>query len=540
MDVAQSFEEGRAAHATGAWARAFQHLDAARDEGTLDGEGWDLLAEVAYLTGRDDETGRAWEQAHQAHRRAGDPDRAARSAFWLALWLLLRGEHARASGWLARAQGLLDEVGVEGASRGYLLVPASIEALAGGDPDRAESLGSTAAAIGRRFDDRDLWALGWLARGEALLAAGDIATGMSVLDEVMISVTVGELSPIATGIVYCAVVEACVHVHDLGRAAEWTDALSRWCADQPDLVPFRGQCLVHRAQVLHARGDWEGAASEAAGADRLLADPPHPARAMASYVLGDLHRLRGSFDAAEAAYRQANALGYAPVPGLALLRLAQGRTDDAAVGIRRALQEVDDPAHRPTVLAAAAEILSAAGAIDLATAAADELHGLVRDGTTSMLRAMASHARGTVALATGDNEGALVALRHACTRWQELDMPYESARARAALAHACRELGDRDGADAEMDSARAVFARLGAAPDLARSAPAHEGGGQALSARELDVLGLVADGRTNREIGAALGISEHTVARHVQNTFAKLGVSSRAAAVAVAFGQHLL
>lgn len=537
--MAPSVEQGRAAYATGAWARAYQHLRAARTEGALDGAGWDLLAEVAYLTGRDDETGLAWHQAHEAHRRAGDPDRAAQSAFWLALSLLLRGEHAPASGWLARAEALLDECGLECAARGYLLVPAGIEALAEGQPERAEALGRTAADIGRRFGDRDLWALGRLTCGEALLAGGAVHAGMAVLDEVMVAVTVGELSPVPTGIVYCAVVEDCVHAHDLARAAEWTDALTRWCAAQPDLVPFRGQCRVHRAQVLHARGDWEAAATEAADADRLLADPPHPARALAAYVLGDLHRLRGGFDAAEAAYRQASALGYPPVPGLALLRLAQGRTADAAVGIGRALDEVDDLARRPAVLAAAVEILTASGAVDRAADAADELDALARRASTSVLLAMADHARGTAALAVGDRRAALVALRRACTRWHDLDMPYEAARAQASLARACSELGDRDGADAELASARAVFARLGAAPDLARTAPTG-GREQPLSARELDVLRLVAAGRTNRDIGAVLAISEHTVARHVQNTFAKLGVSSRAAAVAVAFEQQLL
>lgn len=537
--MALSLEQGRAAYAAGAWTRAFQHLLAARDEGALDGDGWDRLGEVAHLVGHDEHTGRAWEHAHLAHRQAGNVDRAARSAFWLALWLLLQGEHAPASGWLGRARALLDECEVDGAGRGYLLVTASMDATAAGDAAHAEALGGEAAEIGRRFDDRDLWALGRLTTGEAVLSSGDVGRGMAILDELMVAATLGELSPIATGIVYCAVIEACMHALDVGRAAEWTDALTRWCADQPGLVPFRGQCLVHRAQVLHARGEWEAAASEAAGADRLLADPPHPARALASYVLGDLHRLRGSFDAAESAYRQANSLGYPPVPGMALLRLAQGRADDAVVGIRRALEEVVDRAHRPAVLAAAVDIYAASGAVDDATAAAAELEALAGDGSPPVLQAMADHSRGTAALAAGDCGAALVALRRACSRWLALDMPYEAARVRVALARACGHLGDRDGADAELDSARAVFARLGAAPDLALATP-RVGGDHALSARELDVLALVADGRTNREIGTTLGISEHTVARHLQNTFAKLGVSSRAAAVATAFERQLL
>ena len=530
----------RAAFARQAWGDAHALLSAAAPD--LGPEDLERLAVAAYLVGLDDESTAAWERAHGAWARLGEADRAARCAGWLGLGLLLRGEVARAGGWFARATRLLDEAGLDSASRGYLQVPAALEALERGDVAAAEDLADAAVATARRFDDPDLLALGVLTRGEAALARGDTATGMRLLDEVMVAVTAGEVAPVPAGIVYCAVVDACMRVSDLRRAAEWTGAFGSWCAAQPDLVPYRGQCLVHRSQVLQARGDWAAAEEAAERATHHLAEPAHPALGLALYQRGELHRLRGEATAAERAYRAASAHGREPAPGLALLRLGQGRVAAAVAAVRRMVDEGRGQLGHPQVLAAAVDVLLAAGDVAAARAAADELAGLAGTRELPLLDALAAAATGAVLLAEGEPVAALPRLRGACAGWRALDVPYEEARARLQVGLACRALGDTDAADLEIGAARATFERLAARPDLARldrlTAGGRPGAGT-LSAREREVLRLVATGRTNREIASALVISEHTVGRHLQNIFAKLGLSSRAAATAYAYEHDL-
>ncbi|HVM40236.1 MAG TPA: LuxR C-terminal-related transcriptional regulator, partial [Acidimicrobiia bacterium] len=400
-----------------------------------------------------------------------------------------------------------------------------------------------ATEIGRRFSDADLTAMGILGQGQALVGRGEHERGLALLDEAMVGVTAGEVRPVAAGIIYCAVIETSMRAYDLRRAGEWTAALTRWCEAQPDLVPYRGQCLVHQAQVLQARGSWADAAAAAGRARSHLAEPPHPALGLAAYQEGELHRLRGEFASAEQAYRAASQHGREPLPGLALLRLAQGRPDVAATSIRRALDGTSDPGERPELLAAAVEIMRVAGDLEGARSAADELaaHAAARDAP-ALLRALAAHAVGAVALAAGEARSALAVLRDAAAGWQLLDMPYEAARTRVLVGLACAALGDADGADLELASARRAFDELGAVPDLARL-DAITGGGRprpaGLTERELEVLRLLATGRSNRAIAEDLVISEHTVARHVQNLFAKLGVSSRAGATAYAYEHQL-
>ncbi|MFS8586265.1 MAG: DNA-binding response regulator, partial [Acidimicrobiia bacterium] len=488
----------RAAFARQAWGDAHALLSAAAPD--LGPEDLERLAVAAYLVGLDDESTAAWERAHGAWARLGEADRAARCAGWLGLGLLLRGEVARAGGWFARATRLLDEAGLDSASRGYLQVPAALEALERGDVAAAEDLADAAVATARRFDDPDLLALGVLTRGEAALARGDTATGMRLLDEVMVAVTAGEVAPVPAGIVYCAVVDACMRVSDLRRAAEWTGAFGSWCAAQPDLVPYRGQCLVHRSQVLQARGDWAAAEEAAERATHHLAEPAHPALGLALYQRGELHRLRGEATAAERAYRAASAHGREPAPGLALLRLGQGRVAAAVAAVRRMVDEGRGQLGHPQVLAAAVDVLLAAGDVAAARAAADELAGLAGTRELPLLDALAA-ATGAVLLAEGEPVAALPRLRGACAGWRALDVPYEEARARLQVGLACRALGDTDAADLEIGAARATFERLAARPDLARldrlTAGGRPGAGT-LTAREREVLRLVATGRTNR------------------------------------------
>lgn len=530
-------EDERRAFEQQAWSEAYEGLTGLAERQPLDAEDLERLAVAAYFVGRDDDSARAWERAHQVWLRLGDPDRAARCAFWLGLGLLLRGEAARANGWFNRGKRVIAELGGDCAAHGYLLVPAAIEAQGRGEPHEADALYLEAVNIAERFAEPDLLALGLLGRGEAAIALGQASAGLALLDEVMVAATSGEVIPITAGILYCAVIDACMQVFDVRRATEWTDALTRWCDGQPGMVPFRGQCLVHRSQILQAHGEWDEAVSEAASAEERLV--LHPAMGVACYQRGELHRLRGELEAAEQAYRQASRHGREPAPGFALLRLAEGRVEAAAVAVRRMLDEVRDRTARLAVLPAFVDVMLAAGEGPAARAAVDELAGLVADSQSPFVSAVAAHAEGSVLLAEGDPPAALAALRRACNGWRALGMPYECARSQELVGLACRALGDDDTGDVELEAAGAVFERLGAATDAARvaghRATGHPPSTTPLTERECDVLRLVAAGRTNREIGATLVISEHTAARHVQNIFTKIGVSSRAAATAFAY-----
>jgi DNA-binding NarL/FixJ family response regulator len=455
-----------------------------------------------------------------------------------------RGEMAQGGGWLARAGTLVGQHGLDCVEQGYLLLPEALMAMGGGDLDGALDRFGQVSELARRFGDRDLAALGALGRGEALLRSGRASDGMRLFDEAMVAVTAGETSPVVSGVVYCAVIDACQQAFDLRRAREWTAALDRWCAGQPGLVPYRGQCLVHRAQIRQVGGAWDEAMAEAKRACDRLTDPPHPAVGMAHYELGELHRLRGELTEAEAAYRSAHAAGREPHPGLALLRLAEGRLDAAVAAIERALADAGDHLSRVRLLPAVVEIMLAADRVAEARDAADDLAGLAGDTPSGLLHAVAAQARGAVLLAEGEPEAALDALHAACRGWQDLEAPYEASQTRVLIALACRTVGDPDAADLERDAARTVFERLGAAPALARLAEliarptSHDP--IPVTAREVEVLRLVAAGRTNRQIAESLAISERTVERHLGNIFTKLDVPNRAAATAYAYDHGLV
>jgi DNA-binding CsgD family transcriptional regulator len=545
MAGADALDQGRRSFARQAWGDAYAQLSAADRQAPLEPEDLERLATAAYLMGRDDDGADVGARAHHEFLRRGEVERAVRCAFWLAFGFLERGDQARGGGWMARARRLLDDGQLDCVEQGYLLLPGALQALVEGDPATAATGFDEATRIGGRFGDPDLLALGRLGLGGARLAEGETAAGVALLDEAMIAVEAGEVSPIVAGIVYCAVIEACQEIYDLRRAQQWTASLTRWCATQPDLVPYRGQCLVHRSEVMALHGAWPDAMDEARrAAKRLTAPPGQPAAGMAFYQQGELHRLCGEHAKAEDAYRQASQWGRDPQPGLALLRLAQGQVDTAAAAIRRVVDEASDLVSRSRLLPAQVEILLAAGDVQAASAAAAELTRLADGLGAPFLTAVAAHAKGAVLLAEGDPRAALAALRGAWLAWQELEVPYEAGRVRVLLGLACRELGDHDGAEMELDAARWVFRQLAAVPDLARvealsgKVAAGEAGG--LTARELQVLRLVAAGETNKAIAADLFVSERTVDRHMSNIYAKLGVSSRAAATAHAYQHGLI
>jgi DNA-binding CsgD family transcriptional regulator len=539
-------ERGRQFFAQAGWADAYAALMAADLLTRLAAKDLELLARAAYMLGRDDDYVSALERAYRAHLEAGAPMPALRCAFWIGHSWLFRGQSAPALGWFARAERLLDREQGDVAERGYVLVAEMLEYLSTGDAPGAHEAAVEIAGIGERFGDPDLVAIGLMEQGHALVRLGRAKEGVRLIDETMVAVTSGELSPIVAGIVYCNTIAFCRGVYQLRRVREWTVALARWCEHQPEMVAHKGLCLVHRAEIMTLGGAWDEALEELRRLDEQLTRGAlnQLARGEAAYREGEVHRLRGEFATAEWAYRKASGFGREPQPGLSLMRLAQGNVDSAAATIRRAVSESLRGLPRVALLPAYVEIMLAVGDVEAAAGASREFDEIAAQQGSEAIDAMSGDARGAVSLAEGDVPGALAALRHAWHSWQHLEAPYYAARSRTLLGQACRLLGDEDSAALELQAAHGTFAELGAKPDLAALdglAPTKNAGDvHGLSLREREVLRLVATGLSNREISAALVLSEHTVARHLQNIFAKLAVSSRTAASAFAYKHDLV
>jgi class 3 adenylate cyclase len=460
-------EAGRAAVGRHAWQEGFELLseaDAGDGQHALTAGDLERLAESAWWTGRLDDCISARERAFAAYLEQRNYGPAARVAMDLAKDYFAKKASPLAFGWLKRAERLLEREG-DCVEAGYLSRLRGVIAFEG-KSDFDESLEEAQATleVAERFGDRDLYAVALHDRGRALVAKGDVQEGLPLLDESTVAALSGELSPMATGIIYCNMITICEQLGDYRRAGEWTDAAKRWC-DRQAIAGFPGMCRVHRAEVMRLRGSWPEAEQEARRACDELREFNLEAAAEAFYEVGEVRLRVGDLDAAEEAFRQAHELGRTPEPGMALLRFGEGKLDSALACIRRALADDPNELRRARLLPTDVELSIAAEDLDRATAATEELESIAAKYASDALTAAAAYSRGILLAAQGDHSEATVMLRRALALWREVSVPYEAARTRRKLAEAYRVEGDDDSALLELRAARGTFERLGAAPD---------------------------------------------------------------------------
>lgn len=527
------------------WTETYTSLFKADKERALEPVELETLALAAFLTGKDTECFEILERAHHGYLNREKTEKAVRCAFWLGLMLINAGEKARGSGWMARIERLLsDEQRPECAEKGLLLIPSALGALSSGEAANAQKHFEQAVIIGEKFGDIDLIALGRLGKGQAMIQQGIVAKGIKLLDETMIIVETEEIFPLVKGIIYCAVIETCRKIWDLRRAQEWTLVLSRWIDSQPDILPFRGQCLVRRAEIFQLHGEWPIALEQSHDACKLLTQPPgQPAAGEAYYLQAELKRLLGDFEEAERCYMEAAKWGKKPQPGLALLRLEQGLNGDAETSIGNTLKETKEIKRRAELLPGFVKIMLAVKRTEEAQQATKDLQLIAVKFNTPYLYAISSYCQGSVLIEEGNFQLSLEHLNKALKIWDTLHLPYESALTRELIGLVYRELNDKDNSNLELAAAKWVYGQLNAQPDLDRinmmknGSSGHESHG--LSLRELQVLRLVISGKTNKSVAGELFISERTVDRHVSNIFNKLNVSSRVEATSFAFKNQI-
>ena len=534
-----TLQTAREAYGRGAWADATDLFLRADAERQLDIEDLDRLVWSAGIAARDQEMLAALGRLYEHHLAGQNDESCARAAFWSGLRHMMIGEVGLGAGWLQRASKHAEETSPDCVQRGYLLLPQVFMHRSKGEYEAAIEFADKAIVFGESAGDPDLVALAGSLKGGLLFRLGRIDDGYAPIDEAMVLAKGERLSPLVCGVVYCEIVASCCRVFEMVRAREWTEILNDWCQRNPQAKAFSGVCQVHRAEVLQLEGNWREALAEAEYAgDGLKGTTEQTAMATAAYRRGEILRLRGDFASADAEYRRAAEIAIEPQPGLALLRLAQGRGEDAATMIRRALDTSAEMPRKMALLPAGVEIFISRGDLNAAMRLCVEMTGIAELFGTEILARVADQCSGSLALARGDFAGAIAAIGRARRFWSRFGAPYLAARLRLDVARACQELGDIEGADTEMDAAQKVFGELGAEPDLERLRALRgrsvNTAAEVLSAREREVMALIADGRSNRVIAAELGLSPKTVNRHVENIFDKLAVSSRAAAVAKA------
>ena len=500
----------------------------------------DAFATASYLTGYDEDAFELWTRAHQRCLDEGTVHRAAHFGMRLTQCLGFKGDLPRCAGWVERTARLLEEAQIDCVEQGYLEHALAMGAVfMDGDLPAALEHFQQAGKVGARFSSRELVTLAHIGEARMRIYLGDVRGGVVLLDEAMVSIEAGELSPLSTGDAYCTVIDACDELADVARVRAWTASMTRWCDTHQELVLYRGHCFIHSASVLAVLGRWPDALTAARQACERLAGPVPAVLGSAACLEADILRLLGELDEAEAAYVRANELGQQPQPGLSLLRLEQGRVEQAQGMVRRATAEAEDPIARSRLLPATVDIELAAGDVDAAGRASEELRVIANELGSPMLKAIAARGAGAVLLRGGDPTGALLELRRAAEAFRDIGAPVELARARLLIAEACRGVGDEDTAVLESAAAEAALEACrraeGTTTPLGPTAPP-----DGLTGRELEVLLRLARGETNRVIGDELFISEKTVASHVSHIFTKLGVTSRSAATAYAYDRGLI
>lgn len=541
----ERLDRARAAYREYRWDEAYRLFRAAAEHGPLEAIDLASLADAAWWLGRTDESLELSEEVYRHHLHGSHVPQAARLAVEIGFLWLLRGEHTLGSGWINRAARLL-EGAPESAAHGYLGYIQVEEHLGAGRYEEAIETSRWMQGLADRHDDPTLCAVGLVLQGAAEIRRGRVEAGLRVIDEAMLPIHAGEVSPNWAGNLYCHVIDLCFDLMDFRRAREWTDATERWCDQHSNAAMFAGICRVHRAQLLHIEGNWEAAERHAAVTCQELADMNVGVVAEGHYCIAESHRVRAEYERAEEEYRRSHELGRDPQPGLALLRLAQGDGTRASVGLRSALAAVDSDLHRVPLLAAQVEIAAACHDSTVAADSAAELAAIADSFASIGLVASARHAEGVARLTADEHTEAVAPLRHAWRCWHELDAPYDAARTRVRLAEALEATGDTETAERELSTARSVFTEMGAVEDLRALDRRHGATGEAdrlpggLTVREVEVLRCVCAGWTNRQIAIELSISEKTVARHLSNIFVKLDVASRTEAAVFAFTHGLV
>ena len=528
------------------WSETYDHLSRADLDQSLAPKNLEKLALAAYLTGRDTESSQILERAHHEFLGLDQKLEAVRCAFWLGMIYMDAREKARGGGWLARGERILSEIpDSKCAERGLFLIPKALGVFYSGRADQAQKLFEQASSIGEQFGDVDLIAFGRLGQSQAMIQQGRLTEGIKLLDETMIFAGTEEIFPVCKGIIYCAGIETCRKVWELERAQEWTSALNHWFEKQQDIVPFRGQCLVSRAEISQFHGDWQGALREADMACELLTRPPgRSAAGSAYYRKAELHRLMGNVAEAEIAYREASKWGRSPQPGMALLRLSQGQEEAAKASIKNTLDETSEKLKRAELLPAYVQIMVSVNQEGEALEACIEYNNFASQFDTPYLQALAAYCQGTVFLANDNYPDARESMRKSQKIWSTMNLPYESAQTREMKGYIYRKLGDSLNANIELSVAKWLYEQLGAEFDLHRiNRMLHENTDidhHGLTLREIQVLQRVAAGQTNKTIAGELFISERTVDRHVSNIFNKLCVSSRVEATTYAIRNKII